>query len=469
VRLAPGWRLTVSGARQEIASDDAHYATETNTRRWRRLRPNRIAETHTNRFSQVSATVEGTGDWGKLQSATTFVHHAFQSRYDASRALDQEVGGETVGLFDEPSRTQLLVQDVNFLSPVGRRVQWLAGVFALRSREETNPLLTSLSPSTGARFRIYNHNRLDRRTEAAAYGEVSYVFARDWTLAVGGRAFRSTIRTRSETVALGQRRAFDGTHTYAGFSPKVALSWAPPSGVLIYAMASQGYRAGGFNTGGFAAPTLREFSPDHLWNSEIGGKFDLLDGKLRVREALFYDIWSNIQTDQFDPDGLVFTYNVGEGRSLGLEAEVRYQPTPRLTLQANGLLTSTRLTRMFNPVPVNRESLPGAPRVSFNSLVLWEKPIPGYGALQLGGELGYVGRSHITFDRTVLPPSGGYITSRLLMEFRAGRWTFGGYLDNPTNSDADTFAYGNPFSFGQVRQATPLRPRTFRATLSAQF
>ncbi len=480
VRLAPSWRLTLGAARQAIAKADAHYATQTpNTARWRRWRANRIAESHINRFSQASARLEGFGDWGKFQSSTTFIHHTFSSRYDASRTLSAESSGDTVGVFDDPSRTGMLVQDANFLSPVGRRVQWLAGVFVLQSREETTPILTALNPVTHIGSPLYQETRLDRRRELAVYGEFSYTLARDWTLAVGGRGFRTRTRTGSNivvsaniaTLGRGQSRAFEDEHIYAGFSPKIALSYSPPSGALFYILGSQGYRTGGFNTGGYLAPTRqRRFSPDSLWNAEIGGKFDLLGGRLRIREALFYDIWSNMQTDQFDGDGLAFTYNVGRGRSLGLEVEARFQATPRLTLQANALLTDSALTRAGSGAqPTYNEALPGAPRASINALALWERPITGFGTLQLGGEVGYVGSSHVTFDRMGLPPSGDYLTGRLFMELKTGRWALGGYLDNPTNSSADTFAYGNPFSFGQAPQATPLRPRTLRATLTAQF
>jgi outer membrane receptor protein involved in Fe transport len=473
VQISPSWRLNLGGARQTISTADAHYATMTpDNRRWRRWRANRIAESHHNRFSQASATLEGAGDWGKFQSTTTFVHHVFASRYDASKALSLNADGDTVGAFDDPSRTEMLVQDANFLSPVGRRVQWLAGVFALQSREETRPTLTSLTSAAPQGVAIYLEHRLDRRRELAAYGELSYTLARDWTLAVGGRAFRTTTRTDSSVVVttVGQSRTFDDEHTYGGVSPKIALSYSPPSGALFYILGSQGYRAGGFNTGGFFAPVLlRRFAPDNLWNTEIGGKFDLWGGRLRIREAVFYDIWSNIQTDQFDPSGLPFTYNVGRGRSLGLEVEARYQATRRLTLQANALLTHTELTRRIGSQPTYNESLPGAPRASFNALALWEHPLADFGSLQLGAEAGYVGSSNITFDRMGLPPSSDYLTGRVFMELKTGRWTLGGYLDNPTNSSADTFAYGNPFSFGQVRQATPLRPRTVRATITAQF
>jgi iron complex outermembrane receptor protein len=42
-------------------------------------------------------------------------------------------------------------------------------------------------------------------------------------------------------------------------------------------------------------------------------------------------------------------------------------------------------------------------------------------------------------------------------------------VTNPANASSDTFAYGNPFSFGQVRQVTPLRPRTWSLLVSRAF
>jgi iron complex outermembrane receptor protein len=43
------------------------------------------------------------------------------------------------------------------------------------------------------------------------------------------------------------------------------------------------------------------------------------------------------------------------------------------------------------------------------------------------------------------------------------------FVSNPFNSLSDTFSYGNPFSFGQVRQVTPQRPRTISVLLSRSF
>ena len=42
-------------------------------------------------------------------------------------------------------------------------------------------------------------------------------------------------------------------------------------------------------------------------------------------------------------------------------------------------------------------------------------------------------------------------------------------MTNPADASGNTFAYGNPFTFGQVRQATPQRPRTVGVRLAAAF
>ena len=64
---------------------------------------------------------------------------------------------------------------------------------------------------------------------------------------------------------------------------------------------------------------------------------------------------------------------------------------------------------------------------------------------------------------------GGYLTGVLSAGIAADGWRFLAVLDNPANIEGDTFAFGNPFSFGQVRQVTPLRPRTLSVVLSAHF
>ena len=52
------------------------------------------------------------------------------------------------------------------------------------------------------------------------------------------------------------------------------------------------------------------------------------------------------------------------------------------------------------------------------------------------------------------------VDAELSAEIAARRWSAGVFVTNPADSSGNTFAYGNPFTFGQVRQVTPQRPRT---------
>ncbi len=186
---------------------------------------------------------------------------------------------------------------------------------------------------------------------------------------------------------------------------------------------------------------------------------------------MFYDVWTNIQTDQYLGSGLAFTTNVGDGRNTGLEIETTWRPTPRWNLQANALFDSPKLTRVTpsNSVANRATDLPGVPDLSLGALGSYEHPLSRDRSVLLTTEVAYIGRSRITFDPTVAPEMGGYFTGRVSAQYRTPRWRAIVAVDNPTNSQGDTFAYGNPFSFGQVRQVTPQRPRTLSVSLTAAF
>ena len=109
------------------------------------------------------------------------------------------------------------------------------------------------------------------------------------------------------------------------------------------------------------------------------------------------------------------------------------------------------------------------PDVSFSGLAVYQRPLTARLSLILTGEVGYVGRSRLTFDPTLSPQMGGYGTGRLSVQLKTRAWRLAVFVDNPANVAGDTFAYGNPFSFGQVRQVTPQRPRTVSLALSAEF
>ncbi len=116
-----------------------------------------------------------------------------------------------------------------------------------------------------------------------------------------------------------------------------------------------------------------------------------------------------------------------------------------------------------------QSELPGVPDVSAGAVMRYQKELAADRRLVLTTELEYVGQSRLTFDRRLSPSMGGYVTGRLSAELAVRDWSWTMAVTNPANASSDTFAYGNPFSFGQVRQVTPLRPRTWSLLVSRDF
>ncbi|MBR7619249.1 TonB-dependent receptor [Phenylobacterium sp. 20VBR1] len=463
------WTVDLSGTVQHLKSEDTHYTNRASGLQ----RASRVAEPHGSSIALVAATVRGTWGWGELVSSTGFVRHTYSSLYDASAVVDLfTANGSERAVYSDTTRTEMLVQDLVLTSRGAGPFQWLAGLYG-SDTSETSPATLMARGPVGPLAAVYRDERRDRIFELAAYGEAALRVSPGWTVALGGRAFKISGKTTSDVVS--ERfapRSFVRRADFAGVSPKVSLQWETASGNLVYAVISEGYRAGGINSGG-ARPlaTAREtFAPDRLRNYELGAKLHAFDGRLVAHSALFYDVWKNIQTDQFRPSGIPYTANVGDARVAGLETELAYSWDMGLTLQANALVSQTRIIRA-NPdyAPELTRGLPGAPGLSGGVLATYQRRVFGDLALRVVGEANYVGRSRVTFDPALSPEMGGYVRAKLSVGLSGRRRAAEVFITNPANALSDTFAYGNPFSFSQVRQVTPQRPRTMGVTFSTAF
>ena len=468
-QLSGDWTATLSGTTQHLMSADTQYVT---TRAAPRRRANRVREDHEDDFAEAALTIAGSGSWGRVQSTSAYVHHAFTSRYDASAALSLYGESERdIGIYDEEEEIGRLVQDLVWTSRADAPLRSLAGLYISATREDTpSDLLvaTALLPPRA----VYRERRKDQITEEAAYGEIQWDFAPAWTLSAGGRVFSTHLATRSRVMAAGAVRSLDRGRPFDGVSPKLSIQYAVPGGGTAYLLFSGGFRAGGVNTGGISPPSpgRRAFASDRLENYEAGLKLRLFDDRLDLRAAAFVERWQNLQTDQYLASGLSYTANAGNARVLGAEAEAALTPAAGWTVTANALIDSAELTRP-SPAFVARlhASLPGTPPASGGLIVAHEHRLSDAASLVLTAEAAYVGKSRLTFDPMVSPAMGNYVTGSVSAQLVTRRWRLAAYLHNPSNESKNTFAYGNPFSFGQVRQVTPLRPRTVTLLLERRF
>jgi outer membrane receptor protein involved in Fe transport len=139
--------------------------------------------------------------------------------------------------------------------------------------------------------------------------------------------------------------SFDPSDTMVG--GKVVLSYQMDESRLFYGSVNRGYKAGGANTDGSLPTHLREFSPEYLWNYELGYKVSLLDNQAYIRSAVFYmdrkDVQvrtSFLETREDGSTGFVsYLGNAATGTNVGVELEAGWQVTSELEIYgAVGLL-----------------------------------------------------------------------------------------------------------------------------------
>lgn len=468
LQFSPEWSATFGLVHQSIDTEDTHYV-------YRTLgglrRANLVREPHANDFTQAAVSLRGRAQWGRFDASIAWLDHRFRSRYDASTALRLFGSNGRIGALDEGRDIDLVVGEATFRSPPSGAVQWLAGGFFSTSQTRTDTTLSALWP---VRWTPYAEVRNDDRSEGAFFGQVSYALTPALTATVGGRLYSFDYATRSDVANPAGNRLFDGRRRINGFSPKLGLDFQASERIGLYALISQGHRTGGFNTagpsgqtfgGGPSTPT-REYAGDTLWNLEFGAKAVLWDGRVQARIAAFAARWNNIQSDQFLRSGLAYAVNVGDGANQGVEIEANWKPGSDLEIRANALLANPRITHPSDNFNSRGDAgLPGVPSISANVNMAWRRPV-GWGLNGfVEGVVAYVGDSRLTFDAERRYRMGDYVTGRISTGLEADHWAVVAFVDNPLNTTANTFSYGDPFRLPEALATTPLRPRTIGITL----
>ncbi|CAN5369962.1 TonB-dependent receptor [soil metagenome] len=467
-QIASGWLLIGGLIHQSINTSDTHYST-------RQLGPlrraNTVREPHDNDFDEAYLTLEGQGDWGRVVASVAEVSHRYDSRYDATAGLAAFGASAAAASLDESKGVDLLVAELTVSSPVTHRLRWLAGGFVSTSATTGETRLSALHPLPES---VYVEDRTDTLTDVAIFGEASLDLTDRLTAIAGVRWFSFDYDVDSVVVQGAGRRSVTSSSAMSGLSPKLALAYQVTDTVNLYAQASQGYRAGGFNTAGPIGQTFdagpgspaREYLPDELWNLEVGGKALFWDGRLSTRIAVFRAVWSDIQSDQFLPSGLAYAVNVGDGANQGLELEAAWKVSRDLELRVNGVLDDPQITRPSANFDSKGDSgLPGVPSFSANLSASYRRSLSRGLTAIANANLAYVGRSSLTFDAPQRLREGDYLSGGASAGVEGDGWALSGFIDNPLNSRANTFSFGDPFRLADGGAVTPLRPRTIGLTL----
>jgi outer membrane receptor protein involved in Fe transport len=157
--------------------------------------------------------------------------------------------------------------------------------------------------------------------------------------------------------------------TPSGNRARGNISWHITDHDLVYYTWSQGFRAGTFNrstschlpdANGINQYCIPAFTvPDNLTNNELGWKTEWFDRHLQFNGAIYQEVWSNVQTGFFDPQGglgnLAFNTNGPSYRIRGFEPSIVARVTQGLTFQSAASWNSASQTN--SPYLVNNNPL----------------------------------------------------------------------------------------------------------------
>ena len=161
---------------------------------------------------------------------------------------------------------------------------------------------------------------------------------------VFNRAYSDATFTRPIAVLAD----FDKTVSFKNTSPKVSLDWQATDNVMVYALASRGFKSGGFNIRAQAnvfPQSAEPFEDEQVDSFEVGSKMSLLGDTLFFNLAAFHNKYEDIQLSIFtgfdsNGDGTDDSFfgdftNAGSGTVQGAEFEYQWLPTANWVLSGN--------------------------------------------------------------------------------------------------------------------------------------
>lgn len=141
---------------------------------------------------------------------------------------------------------------------------------------------------------------------------------------------------------------FDKTINFKNTSPKISLDWQATDGIMLYGLATRGFKSGGYNIRAQATAVPRSAEPfdDEVVDSlEVGSKMAFLDDTFFLNLAYFHNRYKDIQLSVFtaydsNGDGTNDAFfgdftNAGEGTVRGLEVEYQWMPSEHWLVTGN--------------------------------------------------------------------------------------------------------------------------------------
>ncbi|MBW8852204.1 MAG: TonB-dependent receptor [Xanthomonadales bacterium] len=235
------------------------------------------------------------------------------------------------------------------------------------------------------------------------------------------RGYSDGTYTRPISIAAN----FDKTINFKNTSPKVSLDYQVNDNIMVYGLASRGFKSGGYNIRAQATAVPRSAEPfqdESVDSFEIGSKMAFLDNRLFLNLSAFHNKYKDIQLSVFtaydsNNDGIDDAFfgdftNAGRGTVNGLEAEYQWLPTTHWAISGNLAWLDAKYDKyMFKNVNIaHQQEFTNAPEFSGALNVEYRTELGGMGSLS--ARVGYSYQSRVVATTEVVrdPVTGARAT-----------------------------------------------------------
>ncbi|MEE8528339.1 MAG: TonB-dependent receptor plug domain-containing protein [Gammaproteobacteria bacterium] len=299
--------------------------------------------------SSLKAMWGGAGTY-EFTSITSAASSDIDFSFDADWGNDDAWAPITYDYISENDRRRkTFSQEFRLGSADGGRIfnesaDWLVGVYVLRLEDEiaTNNQGEYFDP--GFNFADSLDEQFASSFEAlntALFGQLDTDVGEAGLLGLGIRIEnRSTDYSDSAGMVLGPGETMVGG--------ELSYNHSFTDDLTGFVAVSKGYKAGGFNLGAVPDESQRQYGQEHLWNLEAGIRSSWLNNSLAISASIFYSrrrdqqVRTSLQLVPGDPASFIFfTDNAAKGRTLGIEADLRWLPNDAWEMYSNvGLLNA---------------------------------------------------------------------------------------------------------------------------------
>ncbi len=491
-----------------------------------------------------SLTIEADLGWAQLVSSTSFFKRDIHLVYDTTMyskyyaawgcydsgayapayCLGPSYSSDVLSIQDAPEHKDRFAQEIR-LSHQGDDFDWLAGLYYEDGNDEWEShygMPTNFDYQESIAFGYFTDlwGELPDDTDAswlstdttnwkqtAIFGEFTWHINDKTDLTIGGRYFKRdndkqylvyTPNThRAADYAEGSDAAQIASGSDTDFVPKINLSYQLSDNKMLYALYTEGFRAGGTNRRRGDPERMafpRIYKADKVANYEIGAKTQWLDNTLQLNMSLFHMAWSDFQLEVLEPSNQACTAeetvicdqpwqivvaNAGDAHTRGLQTEVAWVPAEGWEFGGNIQLLEAEVDEDFSAAGVTAGmELPNVPDVKGSAWLShsWDVTFVQEGEMFFRAQYSYNGESNNILEATasdanplLMNSSYSIVDLSLGLISHANGWEVKFYINNATDERAEYFhntgLFEYPFSrtdeYSHYHRVYTNRPREY--------